>query len=184
MKRFGRSFFCVLLVVTIFSCKKENASQRGCWMLIDFAGNEMATICNKTEAELIACVQNGSCGVLSGGATLSNCNYFKIEGERGCWEIGGRIVKDLYENQAKLYARCFQGGVQANKVDCANYCHIWYTREKRVYRPTNGITYSHITASRLCADALVGIGSQREKVIRSSADSIIYLQYSLDGINW
>lgn len=185
-KSFNYNLLVIAIVSGFLGCYKENKGvDRYCWQLLDFAGNEINSVCDKTEEEFRDCITKGTCGVyITYPDSLLKCNYFRIEGQRQCWEVNGRLVKNLYENQAKLYSRCYWGGVKVNKVDCSNYCHNWYTRERRLYKPTNTITYSEVKMNRWCGDQLVDLYSKTEKLIRGTSDSSIYLQYSLNGTDW
>ncbi|MGZ8557999.1 MAG: hypothetical protein ACXWWC_06700 [Chitinophagaceae bacterium] len=63
----------VLLLMCLFnySCKKES-EKKYCWQIVDHLGNEMGVVGEKTEAELLACVNNRTCGFSTTGA-LTAC---------------------------------------------------------------------------------------------------------------
>ena len=173
----------LILFTNFIACNKKVAETKFCWQIIDFAGNNLNTVCDKTEAELIECSKNATCGNYNGGSGLTSCNYYKIEGDKFCWLINNKYYVNLTENQAQLYAKCFFNGVNALKVDCG-YCKDWYNREKRIYKPTSLITYSSISTKNYCGDTLKTIFQGRQITRKNDADSLIIIQFSNDGINW
>jgi hypothetical protein len=174
--------FLSLFVFVLFSgCKKES-NKRACWMIVDFSGTDVTTICNKTEAELLECANNGTCGY--GGTGITSCNYYKVEGEKYCWKIGTNYINDITENKAKLLATCFFGGATPIKIDCNQSCRLWYHREKKTYKPANTITYSQVRAETFCADTLSKLYQGRQIIKKETADSLIVIQFSNNGTNW
>lgn len=180
-------FLPLFIIGAIFlsSCKKENGGGRHCWQLIDNAGNNLNIICDRTENELIACINNGNCGSFMGGATFTSCNYFNADGPKSCYLINGQASEQpLTEDQARVYASCF-GSRQGSyvKADCLD-CAFWYHREKRTYKPTNAFVYSTITRQKFCGDTLATLYPGRQIIRKDDADSLIVIQFSNNGTNW
>lgn len=176
--------FLTFFIVFFTGCKKNESEKRYCWQLIDNSGNDLTAICDKTEAELLDCVKNNQCGIFNNGNAITNCNYYKIEGSRFCWKINNNYLRDLTENQAALYARCFYGNATAVKIDCSFACTPWYNRRKLTYKPNNSTTYSQITSQIYCGDTLATIYQGRQITIKDDIDSLIVIQFSNNGINW
>jgi hypothetical protein len=181
MKTVIRTLFICFILFT--SCKKESSTKH-CWQLVDNAGNNLAIVCNKTESQLIACVNNSSCGSFVNGGSISNCNYYNTDGDRFCWKIGTAYLRDLTEGQAAMYARCYYSNATPVKTDCSFACTRWYHREKRTYKPTSNITYSTITFENFCGDTLTTLYQGRQIVRKDDADSLIVIQFSNNGTNW
>ena len=176
-------FVCSLLF--LISCKRDApAAQKHCWQIIDNVGNAMANICDKTEAELLACVNNGSCGSFTGITPLTSCNYYQTDGPKDCYLINGSVSEEITESQAKTYANCFgnRSGVytRATCIPCA----FWFHRKKSTYKPNNSFTYSTITRQRFCGDTLQTLFPGRQLIIKDDADSLIVIQFSDNGTNW
>jgi len=180
-----KTFFSAVLICAAFfiGCKKET-EKRYCWQLIDNAGNDLDSVCDKTEAELLDCVKNNTCGTYLNGGSITNCNYYKIDGARSCWKINNSYFRDLTESQANLYARCFYGNAVPTKVDCSFACQRWFHREKKTYKPNNNITYSYITQENFCGDTVLTLYQGRQIIRKDDADSLIVIQFSNNGINW
>jgi len=69
-----RTVFLILVsfsALYFISCKKESDTKH-CWQIVDNVGNDLNVICNKTEAEMIDCVNSGACGYYFGGAPKKN----------------------------------------------------------------------------------------------------------------
>jgi hypothetical protein len=86
MKR--KLLFIGVMCMTLFSCKKESTSDKTCWQILDFSGNELNIICDKTEDELLNCT---TCGNINGSGTnpLKNyieCKYFRTDAQKYYWE--------------------------------------------------------------------------------------------------
>ena len=173
-------FFSSLLVVSN-SCKK-NSDKRYCWQIIDHVGFKMGVVCNKTEAELLACASNGNCGIALSGA-LTPCNYYKAEGEELCWYIDNRYMLKATENEINHLRKCFNLNTSAIKVDCS-YCQNWYTREKRTYKPSNTFSYSPVTYKLYCGDTTRTLYQGRQIILKDDADSLIVIQFSNNGTSW
>ena len=58
------SVILIFLVLIITACKKDS-DREYCWQRVDAMGNEMGTVCGKTEAEMKAMDPNA-------------CSYYKI----------------------------------------------------------------------------------------------------------
>jgi hypothetical protein len=167
------SFFLLSVVFLFVSCKKE--SKRFCWQIVDALGNDMMTVCNRTEEELIACFKNGTCANVSG---FSECNYYKIEQEKFCWLWKGFFMKDESESRMNYLQKCFGGTL--TKVDCG-YCAHWFTREKRTYKPAGNTVYSHVIRQSFCGDTVRTLFNGREIIRKNDADSLIVIQFSNNG---
>ena len=173
----------ILLLVNV-SCKKEKNADRTCWQIIDFAGAKLNKVCDKTESELIDCVDNGSCGTFNVPNPITNCFYYKIEGNEFCWKINGNyFASNMTEEEAKLYAICFYNNGILTKIDC-NSCELWYNREKRLYKPTGFITYTMVSGQHYCDDTLATIYQGRQIVRKDDVDSLITIQFSNDSVHW
>ncbi len=178
MKRF-LPLLAFVIFILIAGCKK-NSDKRACWQIIDFSGTDVTTICDKTEAELLECANNGTCGY----GNITSCNYYKIGGEKYCWKIGNSYINDITENKAKLLATCFMGGATPTKIDCSLSCRNWYHREKKTYKPANTTTYSPTTIERFCGDTLSKLYHGRQITRKDNADSLIIIQFSNNGTSW
>ncbi len=188
IKKFIRLLFRIitfLSIILFISCNKEKKTEKKfCWQIVDGMGNKMQKICDKTETELLECFKNGACGSYNGGANLTSCNYYKIEGEKFCWQINNHYYKDMTENEILLISKCFTGNAFATKASCDSACENWYHREKRLYKPDSTITYSFVTKQNYCADTLATIYQGRQIIIKNDSDSLIVIQFSNNGSNW
>jgi hypothetical protein len=172
-----------LFIILLTSCKKES-NKKYCWQLIDANGADLVAICDKTEAELLDCVKNNTCGTFFNGGSITSCNYYKLDGEKFCWKVNGIYLKDFTENKASLYARCFYGNAALVKADSCLTCIRWYNREKKTYKPNSTVTYSPITVQNYCGDTLRTIFQGRQIIRKDDADSLIAIQFSQNGLNW
>jgi hypothetical protein len=181
------SIFCICLFVSHISCKKDKAdesSAKHCWQLLDFNGNQVGQVCDKTEAELLECIGNNTCGNFLGSNTITTCNYYQIDGEKFCYQIGSNITPDpITESQAKLIAKCYYGNATLTKLDCVA-CKFWYTREKKQKKPAGNITYSPVYKRNYCGDTLNVIFQGKQVIRKDDADSLIIIQFSNNGQNW
>jgi hypothetical protein len=159
--------FLFFLILILSACKKDS-NREYCWQRVDAMGNEMGTVCGKTEAEMKAMDPN-------------SCSYFKKEGDAFCWMINNQVfVKDKTEAYMQHYSRCY-GGATYVKVNC-DYCKNFYTRQKRTYKPNNTTTYSNITYRQYCGDTATTLYHGREIIIKDTPDSLILVQFSNSGI--
>lgn len=111
----------------------------------------------------------------------NSCAYYKIEGEEYCWFVdGSSFIKNATESSLKHHLQCY-GGVQVIKVDC-DYCQNWYSREKNTYKPNSTFFYSPVHVQRYCGDTVHTFFQGREIIVRETADSLITLQFSNNGI--
>ena len=175
---------CVSLF--IISCKKDKAeeiSAKHCWQIIDYSGNNLAQICDKTEAELLECVANNTCGNFIGTNPITTCNYYQTDGEKFCYQIGNITPDPMTESQAKLLAKCFYGNAPLIKLDCVA-CKFWYTREKKQKKPSGIIYYSPANKRNYCGDTLNVIFQGKQVIRKDDADSLIIIQFSNNGQNW
>ena len=172
--------------ILISSCKRDKpAAEKHCWQVIDVVGNNLNYICDKTEAELLACAKAGTCGILNGGPGFSNCNYYMADGPKECYNINGSVYPEkITESHAALLAKCFgnRSGVYF-KTTCV-ICAFWYHREKRTYKPTNTFVYSQITRQQFCSDTLATLYQGRQVTRKNDEDSLIVIQFSNDGTTW
>jgi hypothetical protein len=176
----------IYFFISIVSCKKDKAedeSAKHCWQLIDYNGNNLSEICDKTESELIACVTNSTCGSFLGGNTITSCNYYQTDGEKFCYQIGNITPDPMTESQAKLIAKCYYGNAPLIKLDCVT-CKFWYTREKLQKKPAGNINYSAVTKRNYCGDTLTKIFQGKQVIRKDDADSLVIIQFSNNGQNW
>jgi hypothetical protein len=180
-----RPFLSVLLLLLMclfnYTCKKE-AEKKYCWQIIDNVANDMGIVCDKTEAELLACINNRTCGFYTGW-TLTPCFYYKAEGEEFCWLVNGSYMIKSTENKLALLRKCFSFNSTTVKVDC-DYCQFWYSRKKSTYKPDGRFAYSPITHREYCGDTTRTLYQGREIIVKNDADSLIVIQFSNDGTNW
>ncbi len=167
--------YCLVILANLaflIACKKEEPGEdRFCWQRIDNFGNNLDQVCDKTEAEMKA-LYPGDCG------------YYKTDGEKSCWLIHNAVFPNTTREGAELMARCFYGGnVTPQKVAC-DYCRRWYHRQKRTYKPTGSFAYSPTTSEQFCGDTATKLFQGRQVVLRETADSLIIVQFSNDGVNW
>jgi hypothetical protein len=170
MMKIKIGFFLALMVgFTGIGCKKNDTGvgifSRGCWGLIDAAGNKMGTVCGTTGIEM--------------EAYYNPCSYYRL-GEEACWLLDGRTyVENVPEDYVKLIIKCF-GHTSYTKVACG-YCQRWYTRQKNIYKPTNTATYSPIRLQQLCGDTVHTLFQGRQITLRETTDSLITLEFSNTG---
>ena len=176
--------FIVITFFTLLSsgCKKES-NKKYCWQVMDNLGNQLNVVCDKTEAELVDCIKNNTCGVYN-NPNVTNCNYYRIGGEKFCWKISNYYFKDLTEDQAAMYSRCYYANAPATKADCNYACTGWYHRHKKTYKPNNSVTYSQVTLEQFCGDTAATLYQGRQIIIKDDLDSLIVIQFSNNGINW
>lgn len=161
------------------SCKKET-EQKHCWQIIDALGNDLDSVCNKTEAELIACINNKTCGLYGFSGNVTACNYYRLDEPKKCWLINGIYYGDITEGQANIFARCFSSVTTPVQTACLT-CEWWYHREKSTYRPTNITRYGLIQHERFCGDTTTTLFTGREIVRKDTNDSLVVIQFSKNG---
>ena len=171
-----------LLIISCFfmSCKKET-EQKYCWQMIDALGNKLDSVCNKTEAELIACVNDKTCGLYGFSGNVTACNYYRLDEPKQCWLINGIYYGDITEGEANIFARCFSNVTTPVKTTCLT-CEWWYHREKSTHRPTNVIRYEKVQQERFCGDTITTLFTGREIIIKNTIDSLVVIQFSKNGI--
>ena len=173
----------ILCLIFLISCKKTESEQRSCWQIVDYNGNKVDVICDKTEAELIKCVNDGSCRIYTAITVFTECNYYKIGGEKFCWRFSdNRISENITENEARMSGKCFHGGL-VGKADCYP-CKNRFHRQKKTYKPANTVTYSSVTNEIFCGDTLSKLFQGRQIIRKDDLDSLIVIQFSNNGINW
>jgi hypothetical protein len=167
MKSFAAAI--TLLVFLILSCKKNNTDVQpvtACWQLIDAFGNEVDSMCGKTEAQMLD--------------AYPSCAFYKIEGQKYCWFSNGVLIRDKTETGIKHLQMCFGIGT-VEKKDC-NYCQDWFTREKRTYKPASITSYSTVRKTNFCGDTVLTLYNGREIIRKDDADSLIIVQFSNTGV--
>jgi hypothetical protein len=174
--------FLTFFIVISTGCKKES-NTKYCWQVVDNLGNDLTAICDKTEAELVDCIRNNTCGIYN-NSHVTNCNYYKLGGDKFCWKINNSYFRDLTENRAAFIARCFYGNATAIKTDCSFTCSPWYNRYKNTYKPANSVTYSQVRLQQYCGDTLATLYQGRQIIIKDDVDSLIVIQFSNNGVNW
>lgn len=173
-------FLFIFALILLGACKKDN-TPRFCWQVLDNLGNELISICDKTEDELKECVRTGACNININNGNLGPCNYYKIEGEKFCWMLNGAFVQNQSQTQINHTIQCFGSGTwTATKVAC-DYCKKWYTREKRTYKPTNSFNYSSVEYRFFCGDTVRTLFHGRQVIRKDNADSLIVVQFSDNG---
>ncbi len=159
-----------MAMLIILSCKKEDKKedQTYCWQLVDALGNETIMVCNKTEAEMAAHYP-------------ASCSYYKAGGETFCWMVNGQVfIKDKSVEGMDHLKHCLMPGAVAVKVNC-NYCKKFYSRIKQTYKPTNTTQYSPVKFEQYCGDTASKLYDGREVIIKDTPDSLILVQFSIDG---
>ena len=171
----------ILLIIVSFSCNK-NTDSKACWYIVDYNGQLLESVCNKTEPEVRSYIKN-----LPGRQSIPDsnldCLYYKVETDKYCWQINNKCYKNFTTAQANLYAHCYFG-VSATKVTCDSCCTNWYNRY--MYRKNLGgvINYSSVFSKRYCGIALDTIHQSKRDTILLNQDSLIVLQYSENGSTW
>jgi hypothetical protein len=167
------------------SCKKTNDSAKHCWQIIDVSGNLLNQICNKSESEMLACVNSGACGTYNGGRPLTSCEYYQTDGDLFCWKINNRYYSNLTESAANVYAKCFSGdsATVPLKIACSS-CLNYFTREQiTTYAPTDTVYYTPISYNQYCGDSLAIVASGNH-TIKSTPDTVIIQQFSVNGVDF
>jgi hypothetical protein len=165
----------ILALIAFWGCKKQSDSQKHCWQLLDYSGNIIGQICNKTENELVNCT---TCGNYYGNTTwhLDSCMYFCLDcDDKGCYFYDNRHHKDVSEK----FIRCFIPS--AVKIDCNFTCDVWYTRYKRIHKPTNTFVYSFVSTKEYCDSAYNYFNRPDSIIIKNTSDSLILLQRKLSS---
>lgn len=172
-------FLCILIFAT--SCKKD--VQRYDWQIIDNVGNNLQVVHNKTEQELIACLTNGSCGNINGGA-FTSCNYYNLSDPKYCWNINGTILGPMPQKLADCFGQ-LPDAARLPGICTSNPCERWYTRYKRTYKPTGQFNFSTITVRNYCnTDTLTLFNSTNPIVIKDDADSLVLWQRTKTGTDF
>lgn len=167
-------YISLALIVFAFcsSCTKEkdpnDSFPRYCYVITNPNLDSLKTVCNKTIHDMAREYPDGW--------------YYKSDAELLCWYNAStrQFVKKCPIN---LALRVAPGGGSISSVSC-DYCASWFHRVKRKYVPTGGITYDLAIKEQFCADSLRTLFRGREIPVRQSADSVITLQFSDNGINW
>ena len=179
--------FLLFAIFFLYSCDKENGQKKACWQLIDAQGRDVNLICDKTEAEMIACVKSGACPVYV-GLSLSDfgsCDYYETGGEKSCWRVGNFLYTDITANKAKVLAACYPYGAATPTLsNSCDSCQSWYHREKKTYKPANTFTYSPVHIENFCGDTLATLYTGRQIIKKDDADSLIVIQFSNNGSDW
>ena len=172
----GIKWALIVSLLLLAGCTKNNPvsrilEKRYCWQRIDFVGNRLEQVCDKTEADMKALYPN-------------DCSYYKNDGEKSCWLINTTFLPEMTKEGAELVARCFfPNAATPVKVDC-NYCQTFYHRRKMTYKPASTISYSPVTSERFCGDTATKLYQGRQVVLKDTPDSLVVLQFSSNGTNW
>ena len=164
-----KTAFILLFIATFISvsCKKES-NTKYCWQVVDVFGQELHSVCNKTEPEMQTDYPN-------------SCGYYKI-GEEYCWLIDdSTFIPDRTEDYIARYIHCYGNFNSYRKVAC-DYCKRWFTRQKITYKPNNFFTFSPVYVKQYCGDTLHTLYQGRQIILRETADSLITIQFSNNGV--
>src|SRR5258708_15344904 len=173
----------IICLSFLVSCTKES-NQKHCWQIVDNLGNNLTQICDKTEAQLIACAKNGTCNIAP-GTDLKPCSYYMSDTKQYCWLINNRYYYNkMTEDEVNKLMQCHFPGGTASKADCNSNCQNWYSRKKSTSLQTEMFTYSPVTFRTWCGDSADIINSNRKIILKSDFDSLIIIQFSIDGIYW
>ena len=157
-----------IFAVFILCCCRKDSNKKHCWRLLDALGNAYGDVCDKSEKDM--------------EAAYSPCNYYKLGEEEFCWWIDNAIfIKNMPQDFIDHFMQCNPGRTNAVKVAC-NYCQNWYTRQKNIYKPTGSFTYGMVRTERFCGDTVQVLFQGKEIILRETADSLIKLQFSSNGI--
>lgn len=142
--------------IVVIGCKKD---KEVCWQVYDSLGNQMAEVCNKTEAEIAA----------QYGPYYDNKNASKY-----CWSIEFPAGNTIYpENLTeKLLAVYYPGAVNRQKINCG-YCQRWAISEKGMDRITGNFAYKPAVIQQYCGDTCNTLYQGRSIIIRKTTDSLI-----------
>lgn len=162
MKNKLAAIIALLVMFSSVACKKNKNTH--CWVIVDiFYGSEVGTVCGETEEYMRATYPNP-------------CNYYKEGEPKYCWYTSdGAFIKDKPESYMVTLQQCLRFS-SVSKVAC-DYCQTWYSRQKRIYKPGNSVTYSMVTVQRLCGDTVRTLYNGREIPVRETADSLIAIQF-------
>ena len=160
-------FILCILTTGLLACSKEN--KKYCWAIVDALGNQYGQECDKSEKEMAEKYSN-------------SCSYYKEEDQKFCWMMNGNFIKNASEAQMEHARRCFAQPV-ATKVDCS-YCEKLYSREKRTYKPNSTTSYTSVTFKTYCGTDLTAIPANKQITRKDDADSLIIIQFSVDGATW
>ena len=164
-----KTAFIFLFAATLISvsCKKES-NTKYCWQVVDPFGQELHSVCNKTVSEMQAAYPN-------------QCSYYKI-GDEYCWLIDDSIfIPNKPEDYIARYMHCYGNFSSYKKVAC-DYCQRWFTRQKTTYKPNNFVTFSPVYVKQYCGDTVQTLSQGKEIILRETADSLITIQFSNNGI--
>lgn len=151
------------LLFSICACSKKEEN-RFCWQTLDYQGNLLQIVCDKTEAEMQALYSEP-------------CNYYKTDGEKFCWLSGNNgYYENFTEEGMRKIAQC-RGLGNLQKIDCG-YCKNFYHRYKYTYKPTGIISYSVTKREMFCGDTLSKLFHGRQLIVKDTPDSLVVLQFS------
>lgn len=157
-----RVVFCLLLLVML-GCNKEDKT---CWNLYDVLGAFLREECGKTVDEMWAEYPSGT---------------FERKDEKVvCWKINNSN-NNVVEATASFVKFMYPGRYE--ETQCVP-CEILHTRERHYYIPDGTNMYSSEKREKMCGDSLALMLRTEPKIIRQSADSIIYLEASSGGFIW
>ena len=158
------------IIVFIFfaACTKES-NKKYCWRLYDMSRNALDDeVCGKTRAQMEA---------IYGDACFEHADE-----KATCWKIE-RTDEVVSATEAFIDFFYVRRGLAVSKHECVP-CENWKLREKIVYKPDSTFFFSEVTAKRFCGDTLNTLFQGRNIIIRESADSVVFLQFSKDGYVW
>jgi len=153
----GILFFMLLLFV---SCKKN---REYCWDVFDALGNQLAKVCDKTEAEI----------------TAEYGMYFdRSDAKKYCWKSqyqNGPLLyaENLSEKMAGIY---LHGALFLEKVACG-YCQKWTSRQKGLYKPNGNFAYQTVKVEQYCGDTCITLFPGRIIILRDTPDSLITIEF-------
>lgn len=177
-------FSFLFAIFLVFNCCKKDSQQRYDWTIYNNNRVIVCVVTDKTEQELLSCLQTGSCCVLSNRNSITSCNYVRNESDVYCWVINGKFYKDLSNSYAEFYANCVFGGVAKLKVDCNTYCENLYTRKCLILNRRD-TSYSAATQKNICNTSLLDSIYRYNYIFRKNKfDTTIIDQYGKDSVNW
>lgn len=157
-----RVVFCLLLLV-IYGCGKD---EKYCWNLYDVFGNFMQEVCDKTAAEMLATYPNGG---------------FERKDEKVlCWKIGNSN-NNIIEATTSFVKFVYPGRYE--ETQCVP-CEVLRIRERHYYIPGGTNMYTMEKQEKMCGDSLTLMLGSEPKIIRQSADSIIYIEARSENGTW
>ena len=156
-------FFTVLAV----SCKKINPSlgiitdPKGCWQLFDQSGNDLALVCNKTEAEMTADY---------GGRSY----FYRTDAPLFCWKLQRAGQNPTYiTNKPEAWINALFANYTRENISCSSFCNwqIFYRSKSKItgnYTPTIAKNQTIFNTNDTCGKLFVG----RTVTVSETTDSL------------